>query len=227
MRSLCFKARVALFASGNFLASGCGGANSPGGASALPAIHQHISSNSPIKHLIIVIQENRTFDNLFATFPKADGTTTGQAEPMPYEVAETCKSDHMPVITQSNGKVPLTMVSLEGVGFPHNFKNPDLAHVYEWQDGGKTWTPWLTDYDKGKMDGFDLERAGPEGYGTPLCTFPYQYVNPKAITEYWDLAQQYVLADQTYQTQESGSFTAHQDLIAGATILPGSYSGYY
>lgn len=30
-----------------------------------------------IEHVVIVIQENRTFDNLFATFPGADGTTRG------------------------------------------------------------------------------------------------------------------------------------------------------
>jgi phospholipase C len=35
------------------------------------------SSSVPISHVIIVIQENRSFDNLFATFPGADGTTTG------------------------------------------------------------------------------------------------------------------------------------------------------
>ena len=33
------------------------------------------------------------------------------------------------------------------------------------------------------------------------------------------MAQQYVLADNMFQTQGSGSFTAHQDLIAGATAL--------
>ncbi|HEX4014657.1 MAG TPA: alkaline phosphatase family protein [Candidatus Cybelea sp.] len=185
-----------------------------------------IKGHSPIKHLIIVIQENRTFDNLFATFPNADGTTTGYAQPMPHLIADSCKADGLPVITQSNTKVTLAMVSLTGKGFPYNFNNPDLPHVYQWQNSGQTWTPWLTDYDNGKMDGFDLEGSGPNGDGAPLCTFPYQYVNPAAISEYWDMAKQYVLADQTYQTQESGSFTAHQDLIAGATILPGSYGGY-
>ncbi|MFZ1016718.1 MAG: alkaline phosphatase family protein [Candidatus Cybelea sp.] len=219
--------------------AGCGGSQPIGAPGALPQTtasakhvwpkgsHLDMGRQSPIKHLIIVIQENRSFDNLFATFPTADGATTGQAKPMPHEVAQTCKNDGLPVITQSNAKVTLAMVSLTGKGFPYNFDNPDLPHVYQWQQSGETWTPWLTDYDNGKMDGFDLEGSGPNGNGAPLCTFPYQYVNPKAITEYWDLAQQYVLADHTFQTQGSGSFTAHQDLIAGATILPGSHSGYY
>jgi phospholipase C len=47
----------------------------------------------------------------------------------------------------------------------------------------------------------------------------YQYVNPKQIAPYWTIATQYVLADHMFQTQGSGSFTAHQDLIAGATII--------
>ena len=77
------------------------------------------------------------------------------------------------------------------------------------------------------MDGFDLEGSGANGNGTQtICTYPYQYVNPNAIKEYWDLAKQYVLADHTFQTQGSGSFTAHQDLIAGGTVVNYSYGGY-
>ena len=75
--------------------AGCGGAGSPGGApGALPAIHHRTSGSSPIQHVIIVIQENRSFDDLFATFPKADGTTTGQGEPMPQAEAATCAKDN-------------------------------------------------------------------------------------------------------------------------------------
>src|SRR5581483_2247773 len=31
-----------------------------------------------IQHIIVVIHENRSFDNLFATFPGADGATSGK-----------------------------------------------------------------------------------------------------------------------------------------------------
>jgi phospholipase C len=34
------------------------------------------AKGSPIKHVVIIIKENHSFDNLFGTFPGADGTTT-------------------------------------------------------------------------------------------------------------------------------------------------------
>jgi phospholipase C len=35
------------------------------------------ASSSPIKHVIFIIKENRTYDNLFGRFPIGDGATTG------------------------------------------------------------------------------------------------------------------------------------------------------
>ncbi len=226
-------ARVGLALLAGAAIAGCGGAGNPGATPALPAIHHRTSGSSPIQHVIIVIQENRSFDDLFATFPKADGTTTGQGEPMPHAEAATCSKDNQHVVTQSNTTIPLTEVSLVGAGFP-KFKNgsgkmvsfgegTDLPHVWGWYD---SLFPFLDQYDNENMDGFDLEGSGANGDGSTLCTYPYQYVNPSAIKEYWDLAQQYVLADHTFQTQGSGSFTAHQDLIAGGTPVNYGYGGY-
>src|SRR5579863_1748088 len=58
-------------------ASACSsGAGSPGNA--LPLVEMRNSQSSKyISHVVIVVQENRSFDNLFATFPGADGTTEG------------------------------------------------------------------------------------------------------------------------------------------------------
>ena len=64
------------------------------------------------------------------------------------------------------------------------------------------------------MNGFDTVPIG----RTP-GTYVYRYVNPQQIRSYWELASRYVLADHTFQTQGSGSFTAHQDLIRGGTEL--------
>ena len=142
-------------------------------------------SSSYIQHVVIVIQENRTFDNLFATFPGADGTTQGR----------------MKLPSGGYTYVPLQKSNLvESCDFGHSYRG------------------YLKDYDGGKMDGFDLEGGGKTCPG-PSGTATYQYVDPAQIVPYWEIAKQYVLADHMFTTQGSGSFTAHQDLIAGATII--------
>ena len=138
---------------------------------------------SPITHIIVIIQENRAFNDLFATFPNANGTTHG-------------------FIKMPSGRQPITLQEV-------NLSSTcDLTHSYR---------SWLRAYDGGNMDGFNLE--GASGACKDKATDPYQYVNPSQIAPYWDMAKQYVLADNMFQTQRSGSFTAHQDLIAGSTIL--------
>jgi phospholipase C len=65
------------------------GACSGGGASSFSGTRSNIlpvdsprkpesGSRSPIQHVVLIVQENRTFNNLFATFPGATGTTLGQ-----------------------------------------------------------------------------------------------------------------------------------------------------
>jgi phospholipase C len=61
------------------LAACSGGATSSSGGERgglLPASSS--GSGSPIKHIVLVIQENRGFNNFFATFPGATGTTVGK-----------------------------------------------------------------------------------------------------------------------------------------------------
>ena len=140
------------------------------------------SSGTPIKHVVVIVQENRSFDNLFAMFPGADGATSGKTH---------------------NGQT----IELKPRPLTSNLvlNNSHLA--------------WALDYDEGAMDGFDLVWVN--GHS---CTCAYQYVNESGIQPYWDLAQQYVLADRMFQTQSSGSFTAHQDLIRGDTVISSNAS---
>lgn len=57
--------------------SACGGTSSAGLGN-VPFVRQSASSGSPIKHIIIIVQENRSFDDFFARFPGADGATHGK-----------------------------------------------------------------------------------------------------------------------------------------------------
>jgi phospholipase C len=230
-----------LVAGGGIVA--CSG--SPGASNGVMPPATHVargSQTSPISHIIVVIQENRSFDDFFATFPHAHGATVGYAEAMSQDEQTYCAEEGQQVITYPT-TVPLTEVSIQGAGFPTtppSASNPgkefgynqDLAHTYAsncaYCTGGyliecdsAATTP--TSSNPCKMDGFDLTKFGPNGEGPAYtCTYTYQYVNPSVsasgnIAPYWSLAEQYVLADETFMTQGSESFTAHQDLIEGGT----------
>ena len=157
------------------------------------------SGHKFIKHIVVVIQENRSFDDFFSTFPNADGTSGGcMASALRLvrrsPAAGTCpKGDKYVRLQEANLVEPATQVVR-------------IRTV-------------VIDYDNGRMDGFGLEHGGTGECPGQLGTLDYQYVNPSQIAPYWTMAQRYVLADHMFQTQGSGSFTAHQDLIAGATII--------
>jgi phospholipase C len=137
-------------------------------------LHLNSSSGGKIKHIILVIQENRSFVNIFSGFPNADAPTYGY--------------------THDGTKVNLTAITFKGLSLAHGF------------------TTSITDWDNGKMDGFDKTTPS-----SPL--FPYSFLKRKLVQPYWTMAQQYALADQMFPTQFGGSFSAHLNLIAGTDKL--------
>jgi phospholipase C len=173
--------------------SACGGAANDvpsGSPSRTSARHQ--SSTHPITHIVLIVQENRAFNNLFATFPGVVGTTTGLER-----IGTGTKAKQVPI--------NLTEVNLTD-------RKNDLNHYY---------TAYKTAYDNGNMDGFNHIK---QSTGREEGALPYVYVNPDQVTPYWTIATDYALADHLFQTQGSGSFTAHQDLIRGGSAIDSTQS---
>lgn len=150
------------------------------------------AARTPIRHIVLVIQENRTFNDFFATYQGADGTTTGEVAPNPQCGIRAKKTIGL--------KASDLVTTLHG-------KPQDLDHTYRGYEAAR---------DAGAMDGFDKVAFGD---GPAECTYPYQYTKPSQIKPYWDMAAQYTLAEHMFTTQGSSSFTAHQDLIAGDTVI--------
>jgi phospholipase C len=165
----------------------CGGTSQSALPSAVSLAHRHTGS-SPIKHVIVIVQENRSFNDLFAKFPGADGTTRGKER------------------VKQRGKFVDKTVTLKAMPLVISY---DIGHCR---------SSFLAAWDNGKMDAFNKESLNQCG-GAPAGLKPYQYVQQSDVQSYWDIAEQWVLADHTFQTQGSGSFTAHQDLIRGGTCI--------
>jgi phospholipase C len=151
------------------------------------------SGAGKIKHVVYVIQENRSFNDMFMGYPKAYTASSGQ---------------------ESNGKkVKLVPISLK-IAF-----EMDHSAFAMFTDCNGTGTLPGT---KCRMNGFDKERV----YGSPRYG-PYSYVPHVESKPYWDMANEFVLADHMYASQLDESFVAHQYIIAAQAQSSVDVPDYY
>jgi phospholipase C len=133
-----------------------------------------------VEHVIFIVQENRSFDNLFAGYPGADTVSSGK---------------------NSQGQT----VKLKPVSLATQYI---LDHSAQAMFAACDGTRRLRGTDC-RMDGFDREQS----FGGPANP-AYVYVPHSESKPYFDIAHEWVLADQMFQSQLDESFTAHQYVIA-------------
>ncbi len=152
------------------------------------ALADSLKTRWPIKHVVFIIKENRSFDNMFGRFPGADGTTTGQiCYPIPPAGMPPCG----PGTTVQT--VPLKP------GPPGRYPQ-DIPHDYE---------QWQWDYNNGAMDGF--------GNNAAAAQIAYTQMLPGDIPSYWHWAQRFVLSDRFFASAGGPSFPNHLMTIAATT----------
>ena len=153
---------------------------------------------SKIKHIIIIMQENRSFDSYFGTFPGADGIPMKKnGVPkvcVPNPIGPCVRPYHDPGFVDSGG----------------THRHPDA----------------IGDINGGKMDGFISQALnGPHhtciGNSDPLCAPGTRvpdvmgYKTAADIPNYWTYAQQFVLQDHMFESVSSWSLPAHLYLVSG------------
>ena len=110
--------------------------------------------SNPIQHVVVLVQENRSFNNLFAGFPGADTAMKGLCKPAPH--ATWCKTQR---------EVPLKSITLEkGTGV---FRGTDICHshgCFEIECDANA-------SNVCQMDGFDLIAIGETSNGRPAKLF--------------------------------------------------------
>jgi phospholipase C len=186
-------------------------AASCGGSASLPTHVERVSGGPTgsyvvpdgihkIKHVIVIMQENRSFDSYFARFPGADGIPTTNGSPtvcVPNAATGACVFpfvDHADV----NG------------GGPHSQNNA------------------TADVNNGKMDGFIGQAiAGRKGCfdpTDPACTNSPEpdvmgYHTASDIPNYWTYAKDFVLQDHMFEPNASWSLPAHLFLVSEWSAL--------
>jgi phospholipase C len=154
--------------------------------------HRDSGPYNRITHVVVIIQENRSFESFFAGYPGADAPTYGCAE-LPSRRPASARPEPASSPCPSGDQT----IELQSVKFQNE---SDLPHNFE---------PAIIAWDNGKMDGFTLE--GGSGY----TTAPYAYIERSQVATYWSIARQYVLADRMFPTEFGPSWTAHLTLVAG------------
>jgi len=210
---------VILFA----LAAWVGCSSGPAG-SQLPMRNGHVRrSDEPgayIKHIFIIVQENRSLNNLFADSGISGAGTTkyGCASP-PFNGSGSgyyggSGSYNCPAGDKVVKLHPVALATAGGNGWA------DIDHCYlDAVDAINGSTQ--------PMDGFNHEYPGDcpsKGDQGGAGTVPYAYVDKSHIGEYVYIANNWVLGANFYPTELGPSFVAHQNLIAGTTEIAENYA---
>ena len=161
------------------LLNACGGGSSTQQTPPPPA--------QKIQHVVIIVQENRTPDNLFhdtnLMTAGADIATTG---------------------TNSNGDT----ITLQPVSLAAHY---DLDHMHQaWLD------EWDNGKMDGANKVF-VGACVPPAVGCPPPNPQFKYVDTTQAAPYFALAETYTFGDRMFQTNQGPSFPAHQFLISGTS----------
>jgi phospholipase C len=181
---------LTLVAAVTLVAASCSSSSKPKATPARTTTAGTTADIHAIKHVVVIMQENRSFDSYFGTFPGADGIPMQNGKPSvcsPEPSSGTCVApyvDHSDV----NG------------GGPHNYANA------------------TADVNGGKMDGFVAQaesgRKGCADPTDPACTNSSTpdvmgYHTATDIPNYWTYAKDYVLNDHMFEPNASWSLPAH------------------
>ena len=148
-----------------------------------------------IQHVIVVMQENRSFDEYFGTYPGAEGI------PMSGGVPTACVPD------------PNT----------HGCQRPYVNHADDGGGGPHAAASAIQDVNGGAMDGFvaaaEAAQKGCVNATAPGCApgplDEMGYHTQSDIPNYWSYAQNFVLQDHMFEPNASWSLPEHLFQVSG------------
>jgi phospholipase C len=172
------------------------------------------STTTPIKHLVVIFDENESFDHYFGTYPYAANTdgTKFTAKPGTPTVNGLYTK-----ITKSGPVGPLLTSN------PNEY-NPQRLTQSEalTSDQNHGYTPEEKAEDNGKMDQFvqNTESATPSAGCAPEYCPPgivMDYFDGNTVTGLWNYAQNYAMSDNDWDTTFGPSTPGALNVISGDT----------
>jgi phospholipase C len=164
-------------------------------------------ATTPIEHLVVIYQENVSFDHYFGTYPKA-ANTSGQRFTAQRGTPSVDGLRGSLLTANPNGVNPRRYDPAQ----PNDVLTCDQDHNY--QDEQRA-------FDGGKMDRFPqtVGNAGGTGPAGAPCVAGdvMNYYDGNTVTALWNYAQRYAMSDNSYGTTFGPSSPGAVNLASGNT----------
>ena len=172
------------------------------GVSAAPTVNNSAKTTSPIKHVVVIYQENVSFDHYFGTYPKATNTDGQPFTAKPLTPAVNGLTREL-LTANPNGVNPQRLGA-------SNILTCDQNHNY---------TPEQQALDGGLMDKFptyaQVESCSPPDTAPPGLVMDYYDGN--TVTALWNYAQRFAMSDNNFDTTFGPSTPGVLNLVSGQT----------
>jgi phospholipase C len=180
-----------------------------------------LPTKTPIKHLVIVFNENESFDHYFGTYPNA---INPEGEPL-FEPNKKTQRDinnllSNPALLDNNPN--LNPLNLTGATNPFRLDRTQADTA----DQGHSYTPEQKAYDAGKNDLFPLNTGsgtsgGAGAFGTKGQVMGY--FDGNTVTAMWNYAQNFAMSDNAFGDQYGPSTPGAINMFAGQNngFVPG------
>src|SRR5580700_7576083 len=186
----------------------------------LPACAQSSSPGAitPIKHIVIIFQENVSFDHYFGTYPNAANL---QGEPAFNAVANTPAVNGLDTALLTRNPNGLNSANKTGATNPFRLSRAQAATA----DQNHNYGPEQTAIHGGLMDQFPMAvgvagpppAAGPVGSAFTTTGLTMGYYDGNTVTALWNYAQRFAMSDNSYGTTFGPSTPGAINLVSGQT----------
>jgi phospholipase C len=177
-----------------------------GGAGGPPAAALSVVGIHHIQHVIVIMQENRSFDSYFGTYPGANGIPAGTCVPDP--VHGGCVA-------------PFHDPADKNYGGPHGHG----SFVRDLDEGR------MDGFVSEAEQGFKCSSTEPtcspcreEAAAGARCMDAMGYHDAREIPNYWTYAENFVLQDDMYEPVSSWSWPEHLFLVSGWSAMCSNWS---
>ncbi|HET7724504.1 MAG TPA: alkaline phosphatase family protein [Propionibacteriaceae bacterium] len=205
--------RLAL--SGAALLAVCSTALAAAPAQASGNQYGHNNATTPIKHVVVIFQENVSFDHYFGTYPVAANVPGEKLQGSGVSAASFTAAPNTP--HQVNTLATAGLLAPNNPNTVQPFRLTPAQAVTCDQDHG--YTAEQRAYDSGAMDAFvqntTRDTCSSPQYGTNGLVMGYYDGN--TVTGLWNYAQHYAMSDNSYSTVFGPSTPGALNLVSGQT----------